>query len=107
MLRVHLRRGMLLAIFYEGYLRVKELSIFVDESGDFGEYNHISPYYIVTLITHEQKNLINEQIKKLNLHFDVSNTNIQAMHTAPLIRRESIYKDLDISERRKMFRNKI
>ena len=82
---------------------MKELSIFVDESGDFGEYNNICPYYVVTLITHEQENLINEQIEKLNLHFKVSNTNIQAMHTAPLIRRENIYKDLDLFERRKMF----
>lgn len=82
---------------------MKELSIFVDESGDFGEYNNICPYYVVTLITHEQENLINEQIEKLNLHFRVSNTNIQAMHTAPLIRRENIYKDLDLFERRKMF----
>lgn len=102
MLWVHLRRGMLLAIFNRGKV-VKELSIFVDESGDFGEYNHICPYYIVTLISHEQKNLINEQIEKLNLHFGISNSGIQAMHTAPLIRRENIYKDLDIYERRKMF----
>lgn len=80
-----------------------ELSIFVDESGDFGECNNICPYYVVTLITHEQENLINEQIEKLNLHFDLSNTNIQAMHTAPLIRRENIYEDLDVSERKKMF----
>lgn len=82
---------------------MKELSIFVDESGDFGEYNHISPFYIVTLITHEQENLIDEQIKRLNLHFDISNTNVQAMHTAPLIRRENVYKELDICERRKLF----
>ena len=82
---------------------MKELSIFVDESGDFGEYNHICPYYVVTLITHEQENLINEQIEKLNLHFDISNTHIQAMHTAPLIRRENIYKNLDIFERKRMF----
>ena len=45
---------------------MKELSIFVDESGDFGEYNHKSPYYIVTFIIHEQSNLINEKIEKLN-----------------------------------------
>ena len=82
---------------------MKELSIFVDESGDFGEYNHICPYYVVTLITHEQENLIKEQVEKLNLRFDLSNTNIQAMHTAPLIRRENIYKNLGITERRKMF----
>ncbi len=28
------------------------LSIFVDESGDFGPYDSKSPYYIVTLVIH-------------------------------------------------------
>ena len=35
---------------------MKELSIFIDESGDFGEYNKISPYYIVTMVFHDQDN---------------------------------------------------
>lgn len=26
---------------------MKELSIFIDESGDFGEYDYHSPWYIV------------------------------------------------------------
>lgn len=82
---------------------MKELSIFVDESGDFGEYSRCCPYYVVTLIAHEQENLINQQIEKLNFHFGLSNANIQAMHTAPLIRRENVYKEIDITERRKMF----
>lgn len=29
---------------------MKELSIFIDESGDFGEYDHHSPYYIITMV---------------------------------------------------------
>ena len=29
---------------------MKELSIFVDESGDFGEYNHRTPYYIISMV---------------------------------------------------------
>ena len=33
---------------------MKELSIFVDESGDFGEYAVHSPYYIITMVYHEQ-----------------------------------------------------
>lgn len=28
---------------------MKELSIFIDESGDFSVYNKISPYYIVNI----------------------------------------------------------
>ncbi|WP_353885359.1 DUF3800 domain-containing protein [uncultured Dubosiella sp.] len=31
---------------------MKELSIFVDESGDFGKYDPCSPYYLIALIYH-------------------------------------------------------
>ena len=31
-----------------------ELSCFVDESGDFGKYEKHSPYYLLTLVFHEQ-----------------------------------------------------
>ncbi len=34
---------------------MKELSIFIDESGDFGEYDYHSPWYIVTMVFHEQE----------------------------------------------------
>ena len=33
---------------------MKELSIFVDESGDFGEYDYRSPFYIVSMVFHDQ-----------------------------------------------------
>ena len=29
---------------------MRELSIFVDESGNWGEYRHHSPYYIITFV---------------------------------------------------------
>ena len=45
---------------------MKELSIFVDESGDFGEYNHHSPYYIITMVFHNQNDDISEDINKFN-----------------------------------------
>ena len=31
---------------------LKELSIFIDESGDFGEYEAHSPYYIIIMVFH-------------------------------------------------------
>ena len=34
---------------------MRELSIFIDESGDFGEYDYHSPWYIVTMVFHNQK----------------------------------------------------
>ena len=82
---------------------MRELSIFVDESGDFGEYNHISPYYLVTLILHEQEKSITEQVKTLDLCFDTLGIDVKAIHTAPLIRREDVYKILHKDERLKIF----
>jgi len=34
---------------------MKELSIFVDESGDLGEYDFHAPYYIISLVLHDQE----------------------------------------------------
>ena len=31
-----------------------ELSVFVDESGDYGEYRPHSPFYIITMVFHDQ-----------------------------------------------------
>ena len=38
------------------------LSIFVDESGDFGDYKHHSPYYIISMVFHNQNNNIKNEI---------------------------------------------
>ena len=50
--RVHQTAGKTPAIFIYGGL-MKELSIFVDESGDFGEYDHHSPFYIISMVLHD------------------------------------------------------
>ena len=34
---------------------MKELSVFVDESGDWGEYDFHAPYYIISLVLHDKK----------------------------------------------------
>lgn len=44
---------------------MKELSIFVDESGDFGEYKQHAPYYIITMVFHDQSNDISSNITML------------------------------------------
>ena len=51
MARVHLGGGVP-RIFYTQLM--KKLSIFIDESGDFGEYKFHSPYYIMSLVMHKQ-----------------------------------------------------
>ena len=45
---------------------MKELSVCVDESGDFGGYEIHSPYYIVTMVFHDQDIDITERIDKFN-----------------------------------------
>ena len=34
-------------------MKSKTLSIFIDESGDFGSYSPHSPYYIIAMILHD------------------------------------------------------
>ena len=71
---------------------MKELSIFVDESGDFGEYEKHAPYYIVTMVFHDQAIDISKDINILNNSLKlIGYGNEQAIHTEPLIRREKTY----------------
>lgn len=79
------------------------LSIFVDESGDFGEYAAHSQYYIVSLVFHDQRNCITDEIRKLDQHLANLNFAGHRIHTGPLIRREDCYKNVDRDTRRKLF----
>ena len=83
---------------------MKELSLFVDESGDCGEYRYHSPYYIITMVFHDQNNDITDNIEKFNnelflLAFDRKH----CVHNGPIIRREPPYEHMDIKERRRIF----
>lgn len=82
---------------------MKELSIFVDESGDFGEYSTHSPYYIIAMILHDQTNDISPEIVKLNHELAYLGCQNHVVHTEPLIRREEDYKSLSPNERRTIF----
>ena len=82
---------------------MKELSIFIDESGDFGSYEPHSPFYIITMVFHEQKNPISAAIDKLEQELSYLGLERLCIHTGPIIRREEIYTSMDISTRRKIF----
>ena len=80
---------------------MKELSIFVDESGDFGEYAKHSPYYIITMVLHDQKDSLINDISKLK--FELSSLGYEndfVVHTGPLIRKEEIYCNMLPNDRR-------
>jgi hypothetical protein len=82
---------------------LKELSIFIDESGDFGEYSVHSPFYIITMVFHDQSEDIQESISKLNQELSYLGIEDTCIHTGPIIRREEIYSEMDIPERRRIF----
>ncbi len=50
---VHRRRGNSPTFFLQVLSYMNEISIFIDESGDFGPLEKHAQYYIVTLIIHE------------------------------------------------------
>ena len=68
----------------------KILSVFIDESGDFGDYNPIAPYYLVAMVLHNQDIDIHGNITVMNTHMSNLGYKEHAIHTGPLIRRESV-----------------
>ena len=82
---------------------MKELSVFIDESGDFGEYDHRSPYYIITMVFHDQQEDIQPAVSKLNQELSYMHLNDLCIHTGPIIRKEEIYVNMSIAERRRIF----
>ena len=81
---------------------MKELSVFIDESGDFGESMERPAYYLVTLLFHDQKNDIASNVKKLEDSTKNSGFDFEYIHTGPVIRREDVFSGLSIDERRKL-----
>ena len=79
------------------------LSVFIDESGDFGPYEHHAPYYIVAMVLHEQSKDIVQNISSLNSHMRNLNCEQHIIHVGPLIRREQIYKNDLMEDRKKLF----
>ena len=73
----------------------KHLSIFIDESGDYGFINEASKYYIFSFVIHEQKDNLDQyysSIKEMN-----------TFHAGPLIRKEDEYLFVEREDRKKIF----
>ena len=81
---------------------MEELSVFVDESGDFGEYDVKTPYYIVTMVFHEQAIDLNHEFQWLTVELQKLGLNGHYVHVGPMIRREAEYRYMDVGERRKI-----
>ena len=81
-------------------MKEKVLSVFIDESGDFGQYNPASPNYYVAMVLHNQEIDISKNIETLERQVSNWGYPEHTIHTGPLIRRESVYKN-DLREQRK------
>lgn len=82
----------------------KILSVFIDESGDFGPYESHAPYYLIAMVLHKQSIDIADNIKIFDSHLLNLGYQNHAIHTGPLIRRESVYSN-DLTENRKRLFN--
>lgn len=83
---------------------MKELSIFIDESGDFGEYNYRSPFYIISMVMHDQSIDLSTDLVKLNNELSLLGYSEHCIHAGPIIRQESEYRFVKLEERQKIFR---
>ena len=71
---------------------MRELSIFVDESGDWGEYRHHSPYYIITFVFHDQDIDISNDLsfkvifgfKNIKVYYDNGQTEVNKILSSVL-----------------------
>ena len=81
---------------------MKELSIFIDESGDFGEVKERPAYYLVTFVFHDQDDNIEPQVSKLEESVRTAGFDVDYIHTGPVIRREDVFGRYTIDERRKL-----
>lgn len=84
-------------------MQEKTLSVFIDESGDFGPYDYRAPFYIVAIVLHNQQIDIMKEICSLENHLDNLGYKQHAIHTGPLIRRESFYVNDSVKIRKRLF----
>ena len=81
---------------------MNELSIFVDESGDFGSYDYHAPYYIISMVFHDQGNSIEDDLVKLEREMNYIGLPDHCIHVGPIIRHESDYKNMELEDRQKI-----
>lgn len=85
--------------------KIKEISVFVDESGSFEPDEESSRFYLVCLLLHDQADDISEFVANLESYLEtVGLGRDHAVHVGPLIRREDEYGRMLREERQAIFR---
>lgn len=81
---------------------IKEISVFIDESGSFATYqaDPNSPHYLLCMVVHDQDDDISEEEAKLQQSLqNMGLSPTHTIHAGPLIRREDDYADMRREER--------
>ena len=85
---------------------MSELSIFIDESGDFGDFgkNATDPsFYLISMVFHDQSKDISEAVNSLNANLrQLGFPNNYYIHAGPAIRREDEFRRMSLEDRRKL-----
>ncbi len=81
---------------------MKELSVFVDESGDFGQYDYHCPFYIVSIVFHEQTNDLSENLSNLERKLAEIGYENLCVHCGPIIRSEAEFRNETSDTRKKI-----
>ena len=68
----------------------------------FSKVKERPAYYLVTFVFHDQKEDIRQQVLKLEESVRISGFHLEYIHTGPLIRREEVFANYSIDERRKL-----
>ena len=86
-------------LFYLGVSLARDLSIFVDESGDRGGK---ARYYLLTLVILDQSESIAEKITRYELSLLDSGLPNIPFHSEPLLNGHGPYQEIDLQARKKM-----
>ena len=82
--------------------RMRELSIFIDESGSD---NLLDYYYILTIVLHDQSNNLDYSIKLYENSLEQKHLPNIPFHASPLMNKKDNYKCLDMSIRKKLLQS--
>ena len=85
--------------------RIKEVSVFVDESGSFEPDEESSRYYLVCFVFHDQSNDISPWVLQLETFLESMGLGTgHCVHVGPLVRREGEYVNMLRETRQAIFR---
>lgn len=93
------RQEELLATFYS----MKQLSIFVDESGTYSTPEDSNSYYLVSLVFHNQDDCIDEEVNHYDKTLKENDFIFDYFHSSPIVRSKELFENYSLNDRRKLF----